>query len=34
MRYVNVQSIEAVVGTLLVRQRHVVLYNRDVFSTE
>ena len=34
MRYVNVLSIDAVVGTLLVRYRHVVWYSREVFSTE
>jgi len=34
MRYVNAMSIEAVVGTLFVRDRHVVLYNREVFGTE
>jgi len=34
MRYVSVMSIDAVVGTLSVRERHVVLYTREVFSTE
>jgi len=34
MRYVNAMCIKAVVGTLLVRDRHVVLYNREVFGTE
>jgi len=34
MRYVNVMSIDSVVGTLFVRDRHVVLYTREVFSTE
>lgn len=34
MRYVNVHSVDAVVGTLFVRERHVVLYNREVFSNE
>ena len=34
MRYVSVMSIDAVVGTLFVRERHVVLYTREVFSTE
>jgi len=33
-RYVNVTAIDAVVGTLIVRDRHVVLYTREVFSTE
>ena len=34
MRYVNMTSIDAVVGTLFVRERHVVLYNREVLSSE
>jgi len=34
MRYVIVLSIDAVVGTLFLRDRHVVLYTREVFSTE
>jgi len=34
MRYVNVAAIDAVVGTLFVRDRHVVLYSREVFSSE
>lgn len=34
MRYVDVMSIDAVVGTLFVRGRHVVVYNREVFSSE
>jgi len=34
MRYGNVTAIDAVVGTLFVRERHVVLYLREVFSTE
>jgi len=34
MRYVSVMSIDAVVGTLFVRERHVLLYTREVFSTE
>lgn len=34
MRYVDVLSIDAVVGTLFVRGRHVVLYTREVFSSE
>jgi len=33
MRHVNVLSIDAVVGSLFVRGRHVVLYTRDVLST-
>ena len=32
MRYVDVTAIDAVVGTLFVRERHVVLYTREVFS--
>jgi len=34
MRYVNVTVIDTVVGTLFVRDRHVALYTREVFSTE
>lgn len=34
MRYVNVTSIDAAVGTLFMRDRHVVLHTREVFSTE
>lgn len=34
MRYVIVLSIDAVVGTLFVRDGHVLLYTREVFSTE
>jgi len=34
MRYVNVAAIDAIVGTLFVRDRHVVLYSREVFSSE
>jgi len=34
MRYVNMTSIDAVVRTLFVRERHVVLYNREVLSSE
>lgn len=34
MRYVNVTAIEVVVGTLFVRERHVILLVREVFSTE
>lgn len=34
MRYVNVTSIDAAVGTLFMRGRHVVLHTREVFSTE
>jgi len=34
MRYIDVTAIDAVVGTLLVRERHVILYLREVFSTE
>ena len=34
MRYINVLSIDAEVGSLFFRGRHVVLYTRDVFSTE
>ena len=34
MRYVNVEAIDAVVGTLFVRNRHVVQYTREVLSTE
>jgi len=34
MRYVNVAAIDAVVGSLFVRDRHVVLYSREVFSSE
>lgn len=33
-RYVDVMSIDTVVGTLFVRGRHVVLYTREVFSTK
>jgi len=33
LRYVNVAAIDAVVGTLLVRDRHVVLYLRGVFCS-
>jgi len=33
-RYVNVTAIDAVVGILFVMDRHVVLYTREVFSTE
>jgi len=33
-RYVNALAIEAVVGTLFVRSRHVVLFCRDRFSHE
>lgn len=32
MRYVNVTANDAVVGTLFVRDRHVVLFTREVFS--
>jgi len=32
MRYVDVTAIDAVVGTQFVRERHVVLYTREVFS--
>lgn len=34
MRYVNVLAIDAVVGTLYVGSRHVVLYCRETFSIE
>jgi len=34
MRCVDVGSIDAVVGTLFVRERHAVLYTREVFSYE
>jgi len=34
MRYANVEAIDAVVGTLFVRNRHVVLYTRQAFSME
>jgi len=34
MRYVNAMPIDAVVGTLFVRARHVVTYSRAVFSAE
>lgn len=34
MRYVNAMSFDAVVGTLFVRGRHVILYSREVFSTK
>jgi len=34
MRYVNVNSVDAVVGTLFFRERHVVLYTREAFSSE
>ena len=34
MRYVDVTSVDAVVGTLYVRERHVVLYTREAFSSE
>lgn len=34
MRYVNVMYIDAVVGTLFVRERHVVLYTREEFINE
>lgn len=33
-RYVDVMSIDAVVGTLFVNGRHVVLHTREVFSTK
>jgi len=32
IRYVEVTAIDAVVGTLFVRERHVVLYTTEVFS--
>ena len=34
MRYVDVTAIEAVVGTLLVMERHVILYLRELLITE
>jgi len=34
MRYVNIEAIDAVVGTLFVRNRQVVKYTKEVFSTE
>jgi len=34
MRYVNIEAIDAVVGTLFVRDRHVVLCMREVVSTD
>jgi len=34
MRYVNAIAIDAVVGTLFVRARHVVTYSRAVFSAQ
>jgi len=34
MRYMKVTAIDAVLGTLFARDRHVVLYTREVFSTE
>jgi len=34
MRYIDVGSIDAVVGTLSVSERHVVLYTRKVVSSE
>jgi len=34
LRYVGVQAVDAVVGTLDVRKRHVVLFCRDRFSHE
>jgi len=34
MRYVNVEAIDAVVGTLFVGDRHIVLYTREAFSTK
>jgi len=33
MRYVNAMAIDAVLGTLFLRGRHVVLHSREVFST-
>ena len=33
-RYVNALAIDAVVGTIFVRSRHVVLFCRDRFSHE
>lgn len=32
MRYVNVTAIHSVVGTLFVRDRHVVWFPRELFS--
>ena len=34
MRYVSVMSIDAVVGTLFVTERHVVLCTREICSTQ
>ena len=34
IRYMSVTAIDAVVGTLFVRDRRVVFYTREVFSTE
>jgi len=34
MRYVDMTSIDAVVGTIFVRERDVVLYTREVLSSE
>jgi len=34
LRYVDVQAVDAVVGTLDVRKRHVVLFCSDRFSHE
>jgi len=33
-RYVSMMSIDAVVGTLSVRKRHVVLHTRELLSEE
>jgi len=34
MRYVSVLSTDAVVVTLFLRERHVILYTREVPSTD
>jgi len=33
-RYVSMMSIDAVVGTLSVRKRHVILHTRELLSEE